>query len=143
MRYAAKPNAAHGAEVFTQNCAACHRLKNVGGSIGPSLDGIAVRTVQRLIEDILDPNRNVDPVFRLANVTLKTGEIKSGLNLRDQPDRVVLTDPGTGQDITLARGAVASVAQSATSPMPAAFESVLPEGDFYDLVEYLRAPAQK
>ena len=45
----------------------------------------------RLVEDILDPNRNVDPAFRLTAVTLKNGETKSGLNHREEGDRVLLT----------------------------------------------------
>lgn len=138
---AARPNSNRGAEVFAQNCALCHRLNNAGGSLGPSLDGIAVRGVQRLIEDILDPNRNVDPAFRLTTVGLKSGETKSGLNLRDEGDMVVLTDPATGQDLRLLKASVVSTRPSALSPMPAAFESALSESDFFDLIGYLRSPA--
>ena len=136
-----KPDRAHGAAVFTANCAVCHRLRDAGGSLGPSLDGIAARALPRLIEDILDPSRNVDPAFRLTNLTLKNGETKAGLNLRADGDRVRLLDPATAQDIVLQKTEIAETAVSAVSPMPAAFETLLSEQDFFDLLDYLRAPA--
>jgi putative heme-binding domain-containing protein len=135
----AKPDATHGAALFTQNCAVCHRIKNNGGNIGPSLDGIGSRGVQRLIEDILDPSRNIDPTFRLTTLTLKSGETKSGLNLRNEGDRVLLRDPATTEDLNLSAADIKSTTPSAVSPMPAAFESVLSEPDFFDLISFLRA----
>jgi len=34
-------DSAHGEQLYKQTCAACHRLKNEGGNIGPNLDGVA------------------------------------------------------------------------------------------------------
>ncbi|MBC7367542.1 MAG: c-type cytochrome, partial [Undibacterium sp.] len=135
-----KPDPTHGATVFTANCAACHRFHDAGGNIGPSLDGIGSRSFPRLVEDILDPNRNIDPAFRLATVTLKNGETKSGLNLHDEGARVQLTDPATGRTIDLARAEVADIAASPVSPLPVSFETALSEQEFFDLLEFLRAP---
>ena len=39
---ASKPNAAHGATIFAQNCAACHGARGQGG-VGPSLIGESAR----------------------------------------------------------------------------------------------------
>jgi putative heme-binding domain-containing protein len=139
---ATKANTGHGAEVFIQNCAVCHRFRNSGGNLGPSLDGIASRSSQRVMEDILDPNRNVDPAFRLSTVTLKSGETLGGLNLRDHGEALTLTDPTTSQDFSVAKNTISAVAASVTSPMPPAFESVLPEKDFFDLLAYLLTPAK-
>lgn len=135
-----KPDRTHGAAVFTANCATCHRFLNAGGNLGPSLDGIASRALARLVEDILDPSRNVDPEFRLTTITLKNGETKSGMNYRTEGDRVFLRDPATAQDIAIARTDVAEITPSPASPMPAAFETILSEQDFFDLLDYLRGP---
>lgn len=136
------PDAARGAPLFAQHCASCHRFRDQGGNLGPSLDGIASRPLARLVEDILDPSRNVDPAFRLVTVTLKNGETKSGLNLRDEGDRTLLTDPATQQPITLAKPDIAATAVSPVSAMPAIFESALSEKEFFDLIEFLRAPVK-
>ena len=65
---AAGGNAVRGAEVFRTACAACHARGGQGGNIGPQLDGPGSRGAARVVEDILDPNRNVDPSFRYATV---------------------------------------------------------------------------
>ncbi len=137
-----KPDAARGAPLFAQHCAACHRFRDAGGNLGPSLDGISSRATPRLVEDILDPSRNVDPVFRLNTVTLKNGETKSGLNHRDDGTTVRLTDPAGGAEIALAKSEVASVAVLPVSAMPATFETALTEAEFFDLLEFLRSPAK-
>ncbi|MBL9202974.1 MAG: c-type cytochrome [Opitutaceae bacterium] len=137
-----QPDAARGAPLFATHCAACHRFRDQGGNLGPSLDGIGARSVARLVEDILDPNRNVDPAFRLVTATLKNGETKTGLNLRDEGDRTLLTDPATQQPIALVKSDIASTAVSPVSAMPAIFETALTEKEFFDLIEYLRGGAR-
>ncbi|MES2694094.1 MAG: c-type cytochrome [Verrucomicrobiota bacterium] len=135
-----KTDLARGAAVFATQCATCHRFRDTGGNLGPSLDGSEARTVARLVEDILDPSRNIDPGFRLTTVTLKSGETKSGFNLREQDNRLLLTDPATGHDITLPRADIAETAPSQVSPMPPAFETTLSPQEFFDVIAYLRSP---
>jgi putative heme-binding domain-containing protein len=137
-----KPDAARGRPLFATHCAACHRFRDTGGNIGPNLDGIGSRAQPRLVEDILDPNRNVDPVFRITTVTLKNGEPRAGMDFRDEGAQVRLRDPATGQDVTIARSEIGRIDASATSPMPATFETALTEAEFFDLLEYLRSPTQ-
>ena len=134
-----KPDRTNGAAVFATHCAACHRFRDAGGNLGPSLDGIGARALPRLVEDILDPSRNVDPTFRLTTLTLKNGETKSGMNLREEAGRVLLRDPNSGEEIAVAKADVAETAPAAISPMPAAFETALKEQEFFDLVDFLRS----
>ena len=134
-----KPDRTNGASVFATHCAACHRFRDAGGNLGPSLDGIGSRALPRLVEDILDPSRNVDPTFRLTTLTLKNGETKSGMNLREEAGRVLLRDPNSGEEIAVAKADVAETAPAAISPMPAAFETALKEQEFFDLVDFLRS----
>jgi putative heme-binding domain-containing protein len=130
-----------GAAVFAQNCAACHRIGGTGGNLGPNLDGIGVRGASRLIEDILDPSRNVDPVFRLASVTLRNGETAGGMDLREEGSELRVVDPATGTERRFAKADVVSHAVLASSAMPAAFESALSEQEFHDLLAYLLRPS--
>ena len=130
-----------GAAVFAQNCAACHRIGGTGGNLGPNLDGIGVRGASRLIEDILDPSRNVDPAFRLASVTLRNGETVGGMDLREEGSELRVVDPATGTERRFAKADVVSHAVLASSAMPAAFESALSEQEFHDLLAYLLRPS--
>jgi putative heme-binding domain-containing protein len=135
----AKPDAEHGAQIFRQSCAACHRFRNEGGNVGPNLDGVAARGAARLLEDILDPNRNVDPLFRQTTIETTDGETLVGANVREQGDTLLLADP-TGRDLTIARAKIKKQSQSALSLMPPMFETALPTGDLSDLLGYLLSP---
>lgn len=135
-----KAESARGAEPFAKHCAACHRFRETGGTLGPSLDGISARSAARIVEDILDPNRNVDPAFRLTSLTLRSGDVRTGLNLREDGSRLRLADPATGQDIEVPAADVVQRQTLDVSPMPATFETALSETDFLELVAYLRAP---
>jgi putative heme-binding domain-containing protein len=132
----ARPDPAHGAQVFQQTCAVCHRFRNAGGNVGPNLDGVVARGVARLVEDILDPNRNVDPGFRQAIIETRDGQMFAGVNVREQGDAVLLTD-ATGNDISVPKTAIKTRTQTQLSLMPPAFETQIPPGDFNDLLAFL------
>ena len=66
----AKADPVPGAQVFEKHCAVCHQLGGKGAKVGPQLDGIGSRGLDRLMEDVLDPNRNVDQTFRITNLAL-------------------------------------------------------------------------
>jgi putative heme-binding domain-containing protein len=136
-----RADAAHGAQVFQQNCAVCHRFRNAGGNVGPNLDGTAARGVHRLTEDILDPNRNVDPAFRQTFVETRDGQTFVGANVREQGETLTMTD-ATGKDVTVAKNAIKAQTQSRLSLMPPAFEAQLSPGDFNDLLAFLLEPAK-
>jgi putative heme-binding domain-containing protein len=133
---AAKPDPALGARVFEKSCAICHQLGGNGAKIGPQLDGIGIRGVDRLLEDIIDPNRNVDQAFRSTTLVLKNGQIVSGLVLREEGEVLVLADT-QGKEVRVAKSSVAERTVSQLSPMPANLVDQIPEADFYHLLAYL------
>jgi putative heme-binding domain-containing protein len=89
---AAKADKELGAKLYEKHCGACHQIAGKGGKVGPNLDGIGARGPERLLEDILDPNRNVDAAFRARVLQLKDGTSKSGLMLRVEGEVVVMAD---------------------------------------------------
>jgi putative heme-binding domain-containing protein len=135
---AAHKDPARGARVFEKSCAVCHTLANKGAKIGPQLDGIGARGFDRLVEDILDPNRNVDQAFRVTTLGLTNGQVVSGLLLREEGQVYVMAD-GEGKEVRVPRASVEDRTLSQLSPMPANFADQIPEADFYDLLAYLLA----
>src|SRR5206468_4911664 len=87
-----KGDVALGAKVYAKHCVACHQIGGQGAKVGPQLDGIGARSAERLLEDMIDPNRNVDPAFRMTRMTLKDGRDLQGLVLREEGEVVVLAD---------------------------------------------------
>jgi putative heme-binding domain-containing protein len=137
----AQPDTTHGAQVFQQNCAACHRLRNEGGNVGPNLDGVIARGPQRLIEDILDPNRNVDPGFRQTIVETQDGQTYAGANVREQGEALLLTD-ATGKEQAIPKSAIKTRTNSLLSLMPSTFETQLSPADLNDLLAFLLSSAK-
>jgi putative heme-binding domain-containing protein len=138
----ASPDLARGAISFEKNCANCHQLAGKGARIGPQLDGVGIRSVDRLLEDVLDPNRNVDQAFRVSSLSLKDGRVVSGLLLREEGQVIVLAD-AQGKDVRIARGDVEDRSLSQLSPMPANWSDQIPEAEFADLLAYLLAQKPK
>ena len=133
---AAKSSSVDGAKVFTQNCAICHQVDGSGALIGPQLDGIGGRGLERILEDTLDPNRNVDINFRSHIIVLKDGDVLSGLFRREEGELLVLAD-STGKEITVPKNQIESRRESETSLMPANFGDIIPEKDLQDLMAFL------
>ncbi len=79
-----KASAVNGVKIFEKHCAACHQVGGKGAKIGPQLDGVGIRGPERILEDVLDPNRNVDQAFRATTLVLDNGQLVSGLVLREQ-----------------------------------------------------------
>jgi len=132
----ARADAEAGAKVFETNCAACHQLGGKGAKIGPQLDGVGLRGLDRVIEDVLDPSRNVDQMFRLTTLALKDGQVVSGLLLREEGEILVLAD-AQGKEVRVSKTSVEERGLSQLSPMPANFSEQISEPDFYRLLAYL------
>lgn len=126
-----------GREVFAKSvCVNCHRVGEVGKTIGPGLDGIGVRGLDRLLEDTLDPSRNVDASFRTVNIETEGGQILSGFGLHEEGKMLVFNDSG-GQQIRIPLAEVVDRTQSMVSPMPGNVIEQIPEKDYYNLLAYL------
>jgi putative membrane-bound dehydrogenase-like protein len=142
----AKSDAEVGAKVFEKNCAICHQIASKGAKVGPQLDGVGIRGLDRLLEDVLDPNRNVDQAFRMTILNLKDGKVVRGLLLREEGEVLVMADD-KGKEVRVAKTDVDERSTSQQSPMPATFAEQVPAADFHNLMAFLlkqtAAPATK
>jgi len=127
---------AAGIRVFEKSCAICHQVAGKGAKVGPNLDGVGNRGLDRLLEDIIDPNRNVDQAFRSTTLALKNGQIVSGLVLREEGEVVIVAD-AQGKEVRITKGSIDERNVSQLSPMPANLVEQIPEPDFYNLLSYL------
>lgn len=137
-----KASAARGEAVFTLNCRPCHQIDGTGNVVGPQLDGVGGRGLERLLEDVLDPNRNVDPAFHTTLVSLRDGDVQSGLFRREEGEALVLAI-GTGKEISIPKKDIVERRASDTSLMPENFGEVIQEQDFRDLMAFLLAHGPK
>jgi putative heme-binding domain-containing protein len=130
------PSASDGAAVFAKNCLVCHQVEGKGGAVGPNLAGLSKRGVERLCEDILDPNRNVDPAFRYSMITLKDDRFITALQKREEGEVLVFVD-STGKEIPLKKGEIRKRQETSGSLMPGNFGEILKDQEFNNLMAYL------
>lgn len=125
-----------GRLIFEEQCVRCHQIGGAGTILGPNLDGIGSRGLERLTEDILDPHRNVDVAFRMTAITTKDGQTHLGLIKNTTGAQLTYADP-TGTESTLPLNAIAEQQTLSLSLMPATFADAIPEASFRDLQAYL------
>lgn len=136
-----KPDPARGLKVFEKTCAGCHRLEGKGNKVGPELDGIGARGLERVLEDVLDPNRNVDQAFRASILKTADGRVVSGLVVREEGEVLVIQE-AVDKETRLAKKDVEQRVLSSLSPMPSNFADTIPEEEFHALVGYLLSQRQ-
>ncbi len=129
-------DAARGRQVFEKQCSICHRVGTLGKVVGPQLDGIGNRGAQRVIEDMLDPNRNVDVAFRTTTFVLESGKAVSGL-LRGEKGAVFVLVDNKGEEFTVPKKEVVETITSRTSLMPEGLTKAFSDQDFNDLLSFL------
>lgn len=134
-----------GKAAFVRHCAACHQIAGQGAVVGPQLDGIGLRGLERLTEDLLDPNRNVDVAFRATIVSTEDGSTIAGL-VRDETDKTLVMIDSQGKEVVIDLASVTERSPSPLSLMPETLGRDLPEREWLDLVAYLldqKTPAEK
>jgi putative heme-binding domain-containing protein len=129
-------SAPRGAAVFTKTCAACHQVDGQGAIVGPQLDGLGSRGAERIIEDIVDPNRNVDHAFVTTTFVLADGDVVSGLFRREEGETIVYAE-STGKETTVPKNQVKERKQSELSLMPEGLADALSPQEFNDLLAFL------
>ena len=132
----AKVDPKAGALVFKNNCANCHQLGGEGAKVGPQLDGLGARGLDRLLEDLLDPSRNVDQAMRATVLNLKDGKTLTGLVLREEGEVIVMAD-NLGKEVRVAKSDLDDRRTSLVSPMPANLVETIKEEDFHHLMAFL------
>lgn len=125
-----------GEALFTKTCAACHRLGTVGQSVGPDLAALANKSPQFLLQEILDPNRNVDSRYISYTVVLKDGRVSVGLLAGESANSLTLRTP-EGKELSVLRSEVDEFSSTGKSLMPEGLERDLSPAAIADIVAFL------
>ncbi len=128
-----------GRAIFAQACAACHVLHGTGGKIGPALTG-SYEDIDYLLQNILDPNAIIGKDYQQTFVTLKDGQIVSGIVAGEDATSVTLKT--LGDAVTLQRDQIAERRLSEQSMMPEGLLAAMDEQTVRDLFLYLRQTTQ-
>ncbi len=127
---------ARGRGIFERTCAACHRLFDEGGEIGPDLTGSNRANLDYILTEIINPSEVMQESYRLVTISTRDGRTLAG-NVRAEDERQV-TLRSVGQDTVVARGDIVSRDTAQVSLMPEGLLRSLATDEVRDLLAYLR-----
>jgi putative heme-binding domain-containing protein len=131
--------AANGRKAFQARCATCHKLGNEGHVLGPDLATVKNAGKEKLLTNILDPNREVNSNYLAYSVETKDGESLVGLIVGESATTVTLRMAG-GSESVVPRANIASTQSQGRSLMPESLEEGMTMQDMADLLEFILAP---
>ena len=114
----------------------CHQKAGQGKLVGPQLDGIGSRGLERLLEDIIDPGSNLDQAFRVRQIETIDGSVHNGLFRRQDGKNRIFVD-ATGTEFILNADDIVSEEELNQSPMPPNFGQILNDKSLSDLTAFL------
>ncbi|EMI23331.1 PVC-type heme-binding CxxCH protein [Rhodopirellula europaea] len=131
-------DAVKGKAVFTKHCQTCHQLRGEGSLVGPQLDGAITRSVERLLEDVVLPDRNIDQAFRTQSLLLDDGRVLVGL-VASQDDELIRLTTSDGKTQEVRVDSVEAQQASQRSLMPNNLAELMTERELVDLMAYLKS----
>ncbi|HEY7314851.1 MAG TPA: PVC-type heme-binding CxxCH protein [Gemmataceae bacterium] len=136
-----KADAGRGRTIFKKNCAVCHRLENEGFEVGPDLvSALRNKSREQLLNDLLDPSREVDPRYLNYQIVTKKGQTFSGLIAADTASSITLRRGEKAED-TILREQIDEIQATGKSVMPEGLEMQLSKQELADLIAYLQSAA--
>jgi putative heme-binding domain-containing protein len=122
-------------------CAACHRMRFDGGTVGPDLTAVGSRFSRRdILEAIMVPSKIVMEQYQNTNVSKKNGDDVSGRIIEEDDRRLVLiTNPLTGDRAEVLKKDIQSRIPATLSPMPEGLVNILTKEEILDMIAYLES----
>ena len=125
-----------GKQLFTANCAACHKFKDEGADFAPSLTGMGAHGAAELLVHVVDPNRLVEPNFVSVSIETKDELSYDGIVLRENQQTVVIRNQTAETEVR--KDNIKSRRSTGRSLMPEGFEALGADG-LRDLLAYICA----
>ncbi len=132
-----KGDPAKGRETFSRICAACHRVGDVGTTVGPDISDVDRKPAEAVMKDVLDPNGAIDANYVNFVVMLKNGESATGF-IAQQTAASLTLRRGANDDQIVLREDIKEIVPSGVSLMPEGLENAIPIPDMRDLLAFLR-----
>lgn len=133
-----KGDAARGKELYTKNCATCHKAAGLGHELGPALETVTNRTGEELLVAILDPNREVQAQYCQATIKMTDGRVLEGILTSQTATSVTLKRPQSETHVIL-RSEIAQLVSGSTSPMPEELEKSLDAQGMADVMAFIKS----
>ncbi|EEF62808.1 heme-binding protein [Pedosphaera parvula Ellin514] len=128
--------AAKGKEIYLQRCSSCHRLGGNGYQLGPDLVTVKNTGKEKMLVNILDPNREIAPAYIAFQIETKDDESLVGIIASETTSSITVRQ-AFGKEDNLMRSKIKSMQSQGQSLMPEGLEQGLTPQDFANLLEYI------
>jgi putative heme-binding domain-containing protein len=119
-------------------CFRCHEFEGRGYIVGPDLSTIGRSlTRERLVQSIVDPNREIAPQFTGYTILLKSGEVLTGIHVGDEVDGRMRFADQNGRAFHIHPNDIDRRVVSGQSIMPAGLADNLTPQELRDLMAFL------
>jgi putative heme-binding domain-containing protein len=125
-----------GKKVYQERCISCHRLGGEGHALGPDLVTVKNTGKEKLLVNILDPNREVRPEYVSYIVETDDGESYVGLIVNETSTSITVRQ-AYGKEDMVPRLRIRKMRSQGQSLMPEGLEAGLTTQGFADLLEYI------
>jgi putative heme-binding domain-containing protein len=125
-----------GKQHFAKSCAACHRLDGVGYELGPNLATFKYRGAEAILQNVIDPNREVNPQYVSYTVLTTDERTITGMIESETATHLTLVRGDNARD-TIPRSEIEQLKSSRVSIMPEGLENQLNPQAMADLLAYL------
>lgn len=129
-------DAGKGHVIYQKLCISCHRAGNEGFAVGPDFVTVKNAGAEKLLLNILDPNREVAPQYVGFQVDTTDGRTLLGVIASDNPSSLTLRE-AYGKETNLPRTQIKSMTSSGRSIMPEGLETGLQPQDVADLLQFI------
>ncbi len=133
-----KGDAAKGRAIYIERCISCHRTEGQGFQLGPDLVTVKTAGREKLLTNILDPNKEVAPQYLAYVIETKDGESYSGLIANDDASGVALRQ-AFGKEDLIPRANIKTMRSPGLSLMPEGLEAGLTLPQMADLLEFIES----
>lgn len=132
-----------GRAIYLERCSACHRAGGEGFALGPDLVTVKTSGSEKILTNILDPNREVAPNYLAYSIETTRGEAFLGI-IQNETATAVTIRQAYGNDTVLPRLQIKKMRSQGQSLMPEGLEQGLTQQAMADLLEYIsNAKAEK
>jgi putative heme-binding domain-containing protein len=131
---------ARGKLIFVAECLHCHKVKGVGGGLGPDLTAIGkTMTPEQIVRETLEPSAEIREEYRQVQIELDDGRILSGLPIRENDGQLWIVEDllRSRQPILIPKDRIEDQRFSGVSAMPSGSLDTYTKMEALDLFEFL------
>ena len=125
-----------GKQVFAKSCSACHRLEGVGYELAPNIASYKFRGADAILQNVIEPNREVNPQYVNYTVLTKDERIVTGMISNESETSVTLLRGENAIEV-VPRADIVEMKSSKMSLMPEGLESQVDLQAMADLIAYI------